>query len=64
MANHQKRSSLIALLAGGAGGLGGVMAYLFLGVVTGVVAMCSSGAPRWWSDAYFALAIGLPVLGI
>lgn len=62
MANHQKRSYLVALLAGGAGLLGGVMAYLFLGVATGVVAMCSGWAPSWWQKAYFLLALTLPAL--
>ena len=64
MANHQKRSYLLALLAGAAGLLGGLVAYLLLGVATGVVAMCGAWAPSWWSSAYFALAIGLPVLAI
>jgi membrane protein implicated in regulation of membrane protease activity len=64
VANHQKRSFLVALLAGAAGLLGGSVAYLLFGAATGVIAMCSSWAPRWWADVYFALAIVIPAIGI
>ena len=59
MAHHQKRSLLVALAGAGAGLVGTYAAYLLLGMVTGVVAMCS-WAPRWWSQAYFALAFVVP----
>ena len=64
MANHQNRSYFVALLAGGAGLLGGLVAYLLLGVATGVVAICSGWAPSWWQKAYLLLAIALPALEI
>ena len=40
MAHHQKRSYLVALLAGAVGLLGASVAYLCLGTATGVINMC------------------------
>jgi ABC-type multidrug transport system permease subunit len=63
MAHHRKRSILLATMVG-LGGLAGLLAaYMLLGVVTGVIAMCS-WAPRWWVFAYFALAFTLPALAV
>jgi hypothetical protein len=63
VAHHTKRSYLVALLAGMAGAAGGFAAYLFLGMATGVVAMCG-WAPEWWAHAYFFLAVVVPAVGV
>jgi hypothetical protein len=61
LAHHQKRSWLVAALAGIIGLAGLFLAYLFLGLATGAIAMCGGG-PVWWVYVYFALAFTLPAL--
>ena len=59
MAYHRNRSLLVALL-GGVVGLGVAwFAYIFFGMATGVIAMCS-WAPAWWAKIYFPLAFLIP----
>ena len=59
MAQYQKRSWLVAALGTVAGSVGLFFAYIFLGTVTGVVAICG-WAPRWWANVYFVLAFAIP----
>jgi hypothetical protein len=63
MAHHQKRSILLATIVGLAGLAGLLAAYMSLGVVTGVIAMCS-WAPAWWVLVYFVLAFTLPAVAV
>jgi hypothetical protein len=50
---YQKRAWLIAVLSAALGLAGTYVAYLFLGVATGVISMCAS-APDWWVKVYLA----------
>jgi hypothetical protein len=61
VAHHQKRSLVVAALSGLASLVGGYVAYLYLGVATGAIAICA-WAPRWWVGVYFTLALALPGL--
>ena len=63
MARYQKRSWLIFALGTIAGLVGLFFAYLFLGMATGVVAMCG-WAPRWWYNVYFVLAFAIPAAAV
>jgi len=55
MAHHEKRSVAVALGGAVAGFIGTYAAYLLLGLLTGVVAMCAT-APEWWIHLYIPLA--------
>jgi hypothetical protein len=61
LAHHQKRSLLVAAVAGIVGSAGLLVAYAFLGFATGVIAICG-GAPIWWVNVYFVLAFTLPAI--
>jgi branched-subunit amino acid ABC-type transport system permease component len=63
MAHHRNRSLIVAAVGGLAGLLGTYVAYMLLGVATGVIAMCS-WAPNWWVHVYFALAFSIPVVSV
>lgn len=60
---YKKRSWLVAVIATMLGFIGLGIAYILLGLVTGVIAMCG-WAPEWWAVIYFALAFTLPVLAV
>ena len=64
MATHRKRSYLVAVLSGTAGVFGASVAYMFFGMVTGVIAMCSGWAPQWWVHVYCGFAIVVPMFGV
>jgi hypothetical protein len=63
MGQYQKRSWLIFALGTVAGLVGLFIAYIFLGMATGVVAMCG-WAPRWWYNVYFVLAFTIPAAAV
>ena len=41
----------------------GYAAYLMLGVVTGVLAICA-WAPEWWAFTYLLLGLSLPIFAV
>lgn len=51
MANHQKRSILVALVCAIAALSGTFIGYIMFGALTGVIGSCSS-APDWWAKVY------------
>jgi predicted lysophospholipase L1 biosynthesis ABC-type transport system permease subunit len=62
MTAPRNRSIEFALVGGAAGLLASFCAWVFLGMVTGVIMMCA-WAPEWWVRTYLALAVSVPAGG-
>lgn len=60
---HQKRSIVVALASAAGGTVAAYLAFIFIGMVTGVIAMCAF-APEWWARIYPAFAVLIPLTGI
>ena len=61
---RSRRFVVLALLSGLGGSAAAGLFFLFLGMITGVIASCAS-APQWWRSAFPIVAIvGMLVMGV
>jgi membrane protein implicated in regulation of membrane protease activity len=53
---------VVAAMAFCGAGFAALMAMMFLGLETGVVAMCSGTAPAWWATTWVVLFFTVPLV--